>query len=302
MLRYFWDAVRATGSTGFRNSQEKYLLGTLLPVVRSSGGRQAFEDARPRKPQSAMRSRATEDLPHMRLEQLLQASAQERMTPNAFHDFTGGILLMPDPPPGFEKRYDELTSELLDAACNLLGQGDVDGAGASVAQQWDTLNARFGRHAGHELEKAVLNALSYEARAAMHHVYSLAWVAVIEHLMNRDNIDAVTQRFLQLWHTDGIQIEHEVSMFHSHVFALHPAASLFMQTTTGPVLLGDLLVAPDSVEAFERFLHGLSLAIHSYKDAIDEERRERKVKAVTGVDLEPSDEPGDLQFESDWSD
>jgi hypothetical protein len=132
-----------------------------------------------------------------------------------------------------------------------------------VQVKWNHLMRTIGRRAGNQERKIALDTISYEARAAFHHCYSLAWFGLIYALERTDSLSPATATFLRFWHTVDYDSKSQ-TLFHGHVFGLHPATGQFIQTRTGQALLGDWISAPSSPETFERLLNGLYLALLHY--------------------------------------
>jgi len=137
----------------------------------------------------------------------------------------------------------------------------------------------IGRRAGHEQEKIALNILSYEARAAFHHCYSLAWCQLITALGTHERFNEATWIFLKFWHTDWIDSE-EISLFHGHVFGLHPGTGPFMLTPAGQQLIGNWLAEPMEVQQWARLLHGILVAMFEYARRRDDAAADRPRSAV----------------------
>lgn len=275
---FYWAKVQAEGATDSRFAQEKLLLAKLLPQVRSQGSRAIFADAflRPKTRQEPER-RADE------LENLLLASRGEHLTREQFYMKTHELLARQKYPAEIQAEYDDLAGELIECACQTLESGSLVEAVQIASGKWQQFQRSFGRRAGHVERKLVLDALSYEARAAFHQCYSLAWCELLPYLNRKHRLSKTDWIFHYLWHFDkvdeGAAARGEyLSLFHGHVFGLHPGAGPFLQTLTGRELLGDWLEASDSSEAFGRLLHGIYLAMWQYRlerDSSQEDRRAR---------------------------
>ena len=144
----------------------------------------------------------------------------------------------------------------------------------------------IGRHRGRDLEKQVLDILSYEARAAVHRCYSCVWSDLIPVLSCEAGLSVESLRFLQLWHQEWVS-ESDLSqtdradfhLFHGHLFAVHPATATLARTATGRRLIGEYLVAPTPearVEPFRRLLAAVNLALHAYRGRRELHREERR--------------------------
>jgi len=175
--------------------------------------------------------------------------------------------------------YERYTHELLEEPCRQLAAGDWEQALRSVEAIWGRWMKSIGRRAGREPEKIVLNILSYEARAAFHHCYSLTWCELITALGRLEQYDEATWIFLRFWHTDWIDAEN-ISLFHGHVFGMHPATGPFMLTPTGRRLLGTWLAEPMELQGFARLLHGILIALFDYARRRDDAAADRSRSTV----------------------
>ena len=270
ILRLYWAAVQHGRATRDQGSQERLLLASLVPDVRSEGSRTIFADAFLRP---AARSEHQEAI--QTLETLLSDARPNQLTRAEFHEQSWSALGRETFPQETQEMDDRLTRDLLDEPSRLLIAGDVAGGISEVRNRWSRLMRRIGRRAGHTREKIVLDVLSYEARAAFHSCYSVAWSALIPLLAQEEAFGVTSAAFLRFWHTDWISAQTQTSLFHGHVFGLHPATGLFMLTDTGPRLLGDWLARPTSVEAHGRLLNGILIALFNYGARRDEAAENR---------------------------
>lgn len=261
ILQFYWSDVQGHQATTQREAQERFLLASIVPRVRAEGSRTIFADAflRPQR-----RQRQAEEV--RELNAILAGGASDRLSRSQFETQTRQILGRVEFPAETQSIYGDLSTQLFDEPCQLLSQGDTDAAIEKVQQSWGHLMRSIGRRSGNEIQKIVLDALSYEARAAFHHLYSVAWLGIIYLLEQGDGIDATTSRFLRFWHLVDADHERATSLFQSHVFALHPATGLFVLTLQGRSLLGDWLTNPGSEVAFERLLFGLYVAMYHYAE------------------------------------
>lgn len=275
---FYWAMCRDHGATSERDAQERYLLARLLPTVRSQGSRNIFAD--PFLAGGTARDRCDRVA---ELELLLGSSVRDEMTRAQFHERTLTLLGRPAYPQGTQDVYDSLASQLLDEACLVLGRGQTAEALAMVNNQWQQHQKRIGRRAGKAEAKLVLDVLSYEARAAFHQCYSVAWCALLPRLRDTNRISEADFHFLRLWHLDNVDSGAAdrgecLSLFHGHIFSLHPGTGGFLQTSTGRTLMGAFITEPDSATNFHRVLHGLLVTLHQYalrREAASGDRRKR---------------------------
>lgn len=264
---YYWALSQTHGTVENPEVQESFILARLSPQARSNAGRRIFADAHLTRPE---RLGGTTEEARAELETLLQASHDKTLTMVDFKNRTADILGPPLLTSEVQDRYVELTDDLLGKACTAL---DKDGsAGVQFAiDRWQQLMRRIGRRAGHALDKAVLDILSYECRAAFHRCYSAVWWDLIPRLALKHHLSPASQRFLHFWHLDhcseSAQGPHALfHLFHGHIFALHPAGGALLQSPTGRSLLGAWLSEPESEVAFGHLLHALLVTLHHYAE------------------------------------
>ena len=162
-------------------------------------------------------------------------------------------------------------------------------------------NEAFARRSGNAGRKLVLDMLSYEARAAFHQCYTVVWCALIPYLVEKAKLSFESFGFLAFWHRDQVDsssIEQGtcVSLFHGHVFGLHPGGGLFLQTEAGRELMGEWLQNPESAAYFGRLLHGLYVAIYDYVERRQTAAAARR-RQITTVPNHNPEFPQELQVE-----
>ena len=269
IVEYFWDLCRRADTRSSRAVQESFLLMSLLPLTRRQGTQRVIADARfgpeQSKAYAKQRGRAIADL-----EAILNSGTPTLNTMRVFCDRTGAALRSSVISAEVEAQYASFTAELFHAPCGIV-EHDPDGAVELLRERWRRAMKNWGRHRGHDVQKRVLDILSYESRAAFHRAYSAVWTDLLADLHHAFNLSAEDLRFIQLWHLDRCS-RHEAGvprfhLFHGHVFGLHPATALLAQTRTGRRLIGDFLLAstPElQLEPFQRLLYGIELAVHVY--------------------------------------
>lgn len=68
------------------------------------------------------------------------------------------------------------------------------------------------------------------------------------------------------------------SLFHGHIFALHPAISMLMQTPTGQRLMEQYVrgqTAEDCLEPFQQLLFAIYLSLYKYQEQRESNRRRK---------------------------
>lgn len=269
----WWLACCQHGTDQERTIREAYLLAQLLPLIRSIGSSRVVADSVLGKRDSDQRIAD--------LERLLRESTEVRST-LSFRDAVADALGPPRYDDVARENYQEAVHELLDEGCRLLRSGLTDEAVAAVEHRWNEWYRR-GRRGGHQEWKHLLNVFSYESRAAFHQCYSAVWSWLISSGIDQFQFTAESIRFHSLWHlehrypSDGATPD-DVHLFSGHIFALHPAASLFIQTSRGKELIGNYLGASDSdlVTAENDLLGGMLVAVYHYCLALSDESQRRK--------------------------
>lgn len=217
----------------------------------------------------------------------MEADRERSLSREEFNDRSWAALGRQGFPVEVEEVYWQLSRELLDGACSALANGDTAAALMSVQQLWVRQMRAIGRRSGNVLQKLALDVLSYESRAAFHHCYSAVWSVLIRVLQLEDHWTVAACAFHRFWHTDWMDSQTGKSLFHGHIFGLHPATAVFMQTTTGPELLGEWLANPLSAELFGRVLNGLLIALFDYRQRRElaaENRPRRRVQATDDLE------------------
>ncbi len=265
IIDYFWALCMRHGTILEQAVRESYLLAELLPYARSNGSRRVFADATLTRPEH-MGERNEEVVAE--LERLLQASRDKELSKIAFRDHTANLLGPPEYEPQVWERYGQFCRELFEDASQALLRADRE-AVSIVVGRWAEKMRTIGRRGGHELEKEVLDIMSYECRAALHRAYSAVWCGLLPHLADKYEISGESLAFHRFWHLDQCEESNQPDeayfhLFHGHIFALHPACGAFMLTRTGPELVGEWLKDLESETTFPRLLHGLFVAMHHY--------------------------------------
>ncbi len=274
VVRYFGalcSCHQESGDAIERTVWENYLLARLLPYIRQYGSRRVLPDSRFGRSGAAYRGSAA--AMRKELKELREQSRGARCERDEFRRRSGDLLGMPIPDERMQTFYELFTTELFSEPHHLLERGDTEAAAERVVSGWNRAMETWGRGHDTALQRSVLDILSYESRAAFHRCYSAVWEQLLREggpLNSRLAHDTPSIRFLHLWHKDHFwpvgtdQLQH---LFHGHVFALHPAMSLFMQCEEGRAMLGRVVTASDDDSydiAFEQFLQGVLMAMYVY--------------------------------------
>jgi hypothetical protein len=275
----FWALCREAGSHVERDVQESYLLARLLPFARSLGSRRIVADAYLASRTKAARA-DREEAVHA-LDRLLRNCRTEAMTPLRFSRGTAEVIGPPPVPPELKQAYDLCCATLFDPAVAVLASDEHAGV-ARVLDGWRRLMRSVGRRSGRQVEKQVLDILSYEARVALDRCYSAVWdMLLLPHLTEAHALSAESVAFLRLWHLDQASESNlgqlaYFHLFHGHAFALHPALALFISAPVGREMVGNWLAAGCSSAAFGRLLHGIYVAVFFYDDLRNEAAQRRR--------------------------
>ena len=90
---------------------------------------------------------------------------------------------------------------------------------------------------------------------------------------------------MYFWHTSRvIQCQ---SLFHGHVFGLHPGTARFLLTATGRELMGDWLQDTCNDVAHSRLLHGLFFSLYEYSNRRSESAADRRAsnRSIPNTDV-----------------
>lgn len=273
----YWDLCQAESTDRDPEVQENYLLAKLLPNIRDQKAREVFRDSVPsRRFDTEPKEEVSTDL-----EDLLSRNTEAMPVPD-FHRSTADVLGPPEYAEENWELYDEMAEQLLAPGRERLPISK-DEAVAEVRRRWQEWLTSIGRRRrGGEREKLMLDILSHESKAAFHRAYSLVWSELIQVLSRNHRLDNRGDRFHRFWHSTMAQKcqaypTQYAHLFHGHVFGLHPASAMFIQTTTGRRLIGDWLL-DDCRERYELLLSGINLAIFHYSTVYDERRHNRRVR------------------------
>jgi hypothetical protein len=273
ILDYYLLKQKAFKRDAEPDVQETYILASLLRWVRSGGSRKVIADSAQRVTRGPRLNRLITDL-----NDLLAGGRHSTMDGQTFADKTAGLIGPVEYDAEFRARYEQMAALLLEPARAMMREDARQGARLAL-DRWLHWVEGFGRHRGHELDKRVLDVLSYESRAAFHQAYSEVWIDLVSVLAHKYQWPRATVRFHLLWHTQRRYPAQQEGMgdfhlFHGHVLALHPATDLLLLTKTGVELVRDAMEPKEdpvmSQSALYRLLNGLFLAVYFY----DERRRD----------------------------
>jgi len=268
ILRFYWATIRQQNAQGERSAQEQLILASLVPHVRSQGSRNVFNDAFLGRPLSRNARAEVDDL-----ERLISQEPDKKCSPMAFHKKSWTLLGCPEFPPGSEQCYSELTRQLLDEPCNRLAAGQLEQGVAEAITTWKRITKR--RDAVAE-KRAALDVLSYESRASLHAAYSVVWGTLLGAMHKFGHLTPDALRFHRMWHTDRRDSNSGTSLFHGHVFGLHPAFGPFMLTETGRRLIGAWLAEPMSPAAYRKLLRGCLLSLFHFAESKGQQQLRRR--------------------------
>lgn len=278
IVNCFWARCMREGTVLQDEIQDSFILANLLPFARSNGSRRVFKDAMIDRPVHLMQR--TSDL----VEQLDQRLAQSRAQETDLQAFRSQTAILLGPPEYLEEvwqRYREMAAKLLDDGRAALQTAGEAGLSASLSR-WRQWMRTVSRRRGNDLDKQILDIISYECRAAFHRAYSAVWVELLPYLTAKYRLSPESVLFHRLWHLEQCSAEdrrrNRFHLFHGHIFGLHPGTGVFAQTQTGRELIGAALREGVVGSAFRRLLTGIVIAMHDYADrseTIGDARRHR---------------------------
>ena len=271
ILEFFRVEVnRTTDGDGQRNAAETYLLASLVPKIRSNGAQRVFPDAS----LSNLGRLKSQELVADLEQQLLKGSHCE-IDAYEFYEQSRIVCDLADMPNEVVDEYQSFESRLLDGVVDDWSHVPEE-CSRIVEQRWSRWMKGVGRRAANEVAKQVLDILSYECKTALHQCYSLFWLYLADALAEKEQSRFVGQ-FHRFWHCDhrlptgGVQDMH---LLHGHVFALHPAFALMIQTATGGEIIADAAGAGYESSEMLRFFAAGILALNCYmSDRIESRRR-----------------------------
>ncbi len=228
-------AVQQGGGADHHSAGETWLLASLASEIRSNKAQEVFPDASFSNCSSGRRHRQITDL-----DALLSAAINDERNCNEFYHHSRNVCELADMLSEVVQEYLRLESQLY--------EGVLDGwveepeiCEQLVRERWRDWMYRARRSSCRRDFKDVLNILSYESKAALHQCYSLLWVHLAGAFAEQEGSNFVNQ-FHRFWHcdyrvpTDGV---HDMHLLHGHIFGLHPAFALMIQTATGGGIIAD---------------------------------------------------------------
>lgn len=293
LIDFLWELCWQNATTLDEEVQQSYILAHLLPYARSNGSRRVLADAIPTRRKKVEADKATVAY---ELDRLLRESRGEEFDIVRFRDNTANAIGPPEYDDDVWQRYRELERDLLGQGCEALQRDEKTGLEVAL-EVWQDWMKSIGRRRGFELEKSVLDILSYECRAAVHRCYSQVWDHLVFYLADKYELTDEAVIFHRFWHLDQQQESDrpekaKFHLFHGHVFALHPAGGNFMLTQTGRELMGEWLADPHSASTYQRLLHGLAVAVYDYamRKQVYAELRKKQPDHFGGQDLQRVEE------------
>lgn len=288
---YFWALCRREGSDLEPDVREAYLLARLLPASRSNGSREVMTDSAPDGPIRTAKARAARRASDRELDDLLRGGPPGELDELTFSRRTDELVGRSSYPEEAWRLYGDVTGGLLADARDAVGRpGDT--AFEAVAAAWLELTRKFARRG--ELERLVLDVISYECRAALHQCLSAVWCGLVPVLERDRGLSREGVGFHAFWQLDLRRPAAETAaayfhVFHGHVFGLHPAGADFIRTSTGRGLLGEWLAAGGREPEYRRLLHGLYLAVYHYANRHQAGKLARRGRSSAGDPEEVAD-------------
>ena len=262
IIDFYWKCARMKGTHQDPGVLETYLLAKLLPNARNNNSRKVFKNA-------ILKSNQSKDFKEIQdLNQSLTDSSNQTVSELIFWEQTGKILGPPEYEPFVLEKYNEMSGPLFQEAHEAIDHTSPD-IFESFEKKWLELIKKYGKPKGYELEKRVLDILSYESRAQVHRCYSWFWTAILPAMCKWFSFNDEAQLFHKLWHLSPICESSEngspLHLFHGHVFALHPAGGMMLKTNAGRGIMEDFLTTKTNND-YERFLNALLISIFHYEN------------------------------------
>lgn len=264
-------AAASTCHIHHRDTAGTHLLASLASDIRSNKSQEVFPDASPANASSAYRYRMVADL-----DDILQQTAGEELSCDDFYRHSRNIGELADLPNEVVDEYLSLESQLFAGVLSdWVAEPEI--CARLLQQRWRDWMRQARRRDCSHVFKEVLNILSYESKAALHQCYSLLWLHLADAFAAQEESTFVRQ-FHRFWHCD-----HRVStgdlqdmhLFHGHVFGLHPAFSLMIQTKTGGGIVADAAGQGMDSAAMRTFFAAGIVSLNFYMSDRIENRRRR---------------------------
>ncbi len=282
----YWEICKAENVTDDPENRERYLLARLCPYMRGNASKKVFNDASITVNPKFMGILADQ------VEPILAASRNDELTPIGFWEKTKILLGPPEWPEETETRkrcYGNITAELFEQPCMLL-ETDATAANREALKRLELLDNRYGRRAGYQDEKLILNMLSYESRVAVHDCSGEVWNALIRNFSNTGAMDPASVALHRFLHCHSKYIDsktgEEFHLFHGQPFGLHPGIGLLFLTKTGRELLGEYVSNPSSNPHLNRLLHAIFICLYQYEQYHDDQAQKRKLDSVRKIGYE----------------
>jgi hypothetical protein len=281
ITRYYRERCRSFGTGPLTEKQlETYLLAKLYPHAKKITLNRVIHGAS-LKPEQHMIARKE-------LDELLKGA--DKLTSSDFRKQAEGLIVNK---PSTDERllgtYRMMLADLVSIAKRDMAADQADLP--AVMEQWRQWLGKFIRRSKGAPEPDVMDILSAEARAAFSICYSAFWFDLLA-LVDAKRQDWPWSVFHRLWHLEMVWLDPDdqrkyLTLFAGNCLALHPAASIFIQTKRGRELLGDAVFSVKPGEELnnltndklQRLLYGLSLAMFAYKSAHEEGLSARREQA-----------------------
>lgn len=263
--------VDARSLEDHRNAAETCLLASLVSDIRSNMAQHVFPDASLANWSSAYRCRQV-----VALDALLRQSSGETMSSDDFYRHSRTICELAEMPSRVVDEYLTLESQLFYGVLDdWIDEPEI--CKQLVHERWRDWIRLTRRSSCERVFKDVVNILSYESKAALHQCYSLLWIHLADAFADQEG-SAFVGQFHRFWHcdhripNDGVQDMH---LFHGHIFGLHPAFSLMIQTEVGGGIIADAVGHNFDSSAMRTFFAAAIVSLNFYMSERIERRRRR---------------------------
>jgi hypothetical protein len=107
---------------------------------------------------------------------------------------------------------------------------------------------KYRRRGGIDRVRKFVNMFSYECKVAFYLCYANAWVGILQSLRRSGDLDALSERFMRLWHhqncaADDSEVHRDA--FCGQILALHPLSAVVLTSPQHLAAIGQYLGLPD---------------------------------------------------------
>ncbi|EMI44887.1 hypothetical protein RRSWK_02527 [Rhodopirellula sp. SWK7] len=254
-----------------RKPAETFLLASLASEIRSNKAQQVFPDASLANWSSAYRCRKV-----AALDAQLRQSSGETMTSDDFYRHSRTVCELAEMSNNVIEEYLTLELQLFDGVLDDWID-EPETCKQLVNERWRDWMLMARRSSCKQVFKDVLNILSYESKAALHQCYSLLWIHLADAFADLEG-SAFVRQFNRFWHCDHripTGVVQDMHLLHGHIFGLHPAFSMMIQTEVGGNIIANAIGHSFDSSAMRTFFAAAIVSLNFYMSDRIESRRLR---------------------------